>query len=85
MTITKKFGDAFDPLNEKHVMYLKKLHESLDERKMAPVFMDNPFGIKVNKNELLDAMYVQFILSMKYAIAVINGKAWIPPQGTPSQ
>jgi hypothetical protein len=84
-TITKKFGDAFDPKNQTHVMFIKKVHDGMESRNMEKIINENPFGLKVTRKESLEFIHIQFILTMKYAISVLEGKAWVPPQETPGQ
>ena len=40
----------------------------------------NPFGIKVSRKDCLEWVNIQFILGMKYATSVLDGKAWVPTQ-----
>lgn len=80
-TITKKFSSAFDSKNKEHVMWFKNLHVStIEERSVDKVLDANPFGIKVSKKECLEWVNIQFILAMKYATSVLDGRAWVPPQ-----
>ncbi len=80
-TITKKFSSAFDSRNKEHVMWFKSLHDAtLTEKSVDKVLDVNPFGIKVSKKECLEWINIQFILGLKYATCVLDGKAWIPPQ-----
>ena len=79
VTVTKKFADAFDATNESHVMWIKKLHDSTqNEKDVDKVMIDNPFKIKVSKKDILEWIEIQFMLSMKYTVAVLNCKAWVP-------
>lgn len=81
VTVTKKFGDAFDPMNESHVTWIKQLHDSTQsEKNIEKVMTENPFKIKVAKKDVLEWIEIQFMLSMKYTIAVLNCKAWVPSQ-----
>jgi len=80
-TITKKFSSAFDPKNETHVVWFRSLHQgTLDEKSVDKILYANPFGIKVKKSECLEWVNIQFIIGMKYATSVLEGKAWVPPQ-----
>ena len=80
-TITKKFSSSFDPKNETHVMWFKSLHQgTLNEKSVDKILDANPFGIKVSKKECLEWVNIQFIIGMKYATSVLDGKAWVPPQ-----
>ena len=80
-TITKQFSSAFDSNNEKHVMWFKSLHlATLQEKSVDKVLDANPFGIKVSRKDCLEWVNIQFILGMKYATSVLDGKAWVPAQ-----
>lgn len=80
-TITKKFSVAFDAKNETHVKWFKSIHDATQQEKSVDkVLTANPFGIKPTKNEMLEWVNIQFILSMKYAHSVLEGNAWVPPQ-----
>jgi len=80
-TITKQFSSAFDSNNEKHVMWFKSLHlATLQEKSVDKVLDANPFGIKVSRKDCLEWVNIQFILGMKYATSVLDGKAWVPTQ-----
>jgi hypothetical protein len=81
LTITKKFSLAFDAKNATHVMWFRDLHQgTLNEKSVDKILDANPFGIKVSKKECLEWVNIQFIIGMKYATSVIEGKAWVPPQ-----
>ncbi len=78
-TITKKFSQSFDSTNETHVKWFKLLHDSTqNEKNVEKVMMENPFGIRPTKKEILEWIHIQFILGLKYSVAVLNGAAWIP-------
>ena len=80
-TITKKFASAFDPKNATHVIWFRDLHKgTLDEKSVDKILYANPFGITVKKSECLEWVNIQFIIGMKYATSVLEGKAWVPPQ-----
>ena len=80
-TITKKFSSAFDAKNKTHVLWFKSLHHAtIQEKSVDKVLYDNPFGITVSKKECLEWVNIQFIIGMKYATSVLEGKAWVPPQ-----
>lgn len=80
-TITKKFSSAFDPKNATHVVWFRDLHQgTLNEKSVDKILDANPFGIKVSKKEYLEWVNIQFIIGMKYATSVLEGKAWVPPQ-----
>jgi hypothetical protein len=81
MSVTKKFSDAFDAKNESHVMWFKSLHlATIQEKSVDKILEDNPFKIKISKNDVLEWINIQFILGMKYSICVLDGNAWVPRQ-----
>jgi hypothetical protein len=81
VTITKKFSSAFDPKNATHVIWFRDLHQgTLTEKSVDKILDANPFGISVSKKECLEWVNIQFIIGMKYATSVLEGKAWVPPQ-----
>lgn len=78
-TITKKISQAFNPNDESHVLWFKKLNDSTQlEQDVSKVLNDNPFKIKVTRKEMLEWIHIQFVLAMKYAVAVLNCDAWTP-------
>ena len=80
-TITKRFASAFDPKHESHVMWFKQLHDATEDGKSVDkVLEDNPFGISLTKKEMVEWIHIQFVLAMKYATSVLNGRAWVPIQ-----
>lgn len=80
-TITKKFSSAFDPKNSSHVVWFRDLHQgTLNEKSVDKILDANPFGIQLSKKEYLEWVNIQFIIGMKYATSVLEGKAWVPPQ-----
>jgi hypothetical protein len=81
VTITKKFSNAFDPKNSSHVIWFRDLHHgTLNEEPVDKILEANPFGIEVSKKDALEWIHIQFVIAMKYATSVIEGKAWVPPQ-----
>jgi hypothetical protein len=82
-TVSKRFSSAFDPMNQDHALWLRALHLStVSEQAPNTLMNNNPFGIAVTKKEIIDWIDVLFTLAMKYSIAVLEGKAWIPPPRT---
>lgn len=80
---TKHFTKAFDPSNEKHVLWLKNVgnvikninpgEKRIDLEKLVN---DNPFHEKLDN--FMDWAYAHFSIAMKYTDAVLNGTAFIP-------
>ena len=84
-TNTAKFMEKFDPTNEKHVKWFKRmteLSEKLADPTQAMTLNDeinsNPMKIKLTRQDTLDWFHIHFVLCASYAKAVLKGKAWIP-------
>ncbi len=84
---TVKFMTAFDPLDKKHVTWLKKMMdmaETMGDPKaqvtMIASINSNPFGVELDHRDALDWPHIHFVLCAQYAKAVIRGRAWVPPQ-----
>lgn len=43
---------------------------------------NNPMGVKISNDKVLDWAEIHFMLSMKYSKAVLSGEAWTPPQNS---
>jgi hypothetical protein len=83
MSITSKFANTFDPSNSSHVVWLSSLFDFTEKLAMGRLDVDsiltkNPMGIIVKKEEMIDWVQIHFTVSMKYAQAVLKGKAFIP-------
>lgn len=79
------FSKAFNPTNQEHVMWLKKVQEAvanLDTTKcQLPAVIDqNPMKVKFQASDLINWVHVHFTLTYKYSKSVLEGEAWIPPQ-----
>ena len=90
-TITK----AFDPTNQKHVLWLKDLMKLTDVTKIPnpleqeralkranpeKLLQANPMGVKMTKEDFMQFPMTHFGLAMLYTNAVLSGEAWIPPE-----
>ena len=90
---SKRFLYAFDPSDEQHVMWLKnagnamKLKE-IDQRiDFKKIINENPLridGKAVKLENFYEWAFVHFTLGMRYAEAVLNHQAWIPPNPSSS-
>ena len=84
MTTTARFTKAFDPANEKHVMWLAHMMdmaESLSPEKAVTLVAEinlNPMKIELEARDALDWPHIHFCMSTVYAKAVLRGKAFIP-------
>jgi hypothetical protein len=84
---TVQFLTAFDPLDKKHVEWLKKMidmAETMGDPKaqltVVKSINSNPFGVKLPDRDALDWPHIHFVLCARYAKAVLNDRAWIPVQ-----
>jgi hypothetical protein len=85
MTSTAAFLKAFDPSNEKHVQWFKKMTE-LAETMADPsqaIHLNseinlNPMKVNLDQKDTLDWFHIHFCLCAAYAKAVLKGKAWVP-------
>lgn len=82
---TVQFLTAFDPLDKKHVVWLKKmidLAENMGDPKahhnMVKSINSNPFGVTLPERDALDWPHIHFVLCARYAKAVLSDRAWIP-------
>ena len=80
----------FQTQNPQHVEWLKELFSSMrkstmnaKENSLYETMNANPFGVAFNQKEFLNLPEIHFGLAMKYAEAVLNGTAYIPPGGSP--
>ena len=86
--VAKAFSDPFDCMNQKHVIWWKLLVDTMemedgkvDGAKVLRVIQSNPMGAEFTEKNMLDLVFIQFSLGLKYARSVLDGKAWIPQHG----
>lgn len=83
-TVTERFKDAFDSSNQAHVKWLAKFFKyakniGISRSPIDEFINTNPMRVRMETSELMDWIHVHFILAMKYAQDVLDGKAWTPP------
>jgi hypothetical protein len=79
MSVTSRFTNAFDSMNQEHVMWLKTFFDFAKNMGSIDDFINkNPMRVKITKSEMIEWVHVHFALSMKYARDVLDGKAFIP-------
>lgn len=85
-TSTSKFLKAFDPANQKHVLWFKKMTDLCDTMAdpNSALMLNaeinlNPMRVELDHRNTLDWFHIHFVLCGKYAKAVLNNAAWIPP------
>ncbi len=85
--VAKSYNDAFDPMDQKHCMWFKLLADVMSEpeedmakhgHKVLRVMKANPMGVEFNEKNMLDLVFIQFALGLKYSRAALDGKAWNP-------
>ena len=85
MSSSAAFLKAFDPADEKHVRWFRKmteLAETMSDPNQAIHLNSeinlNPMKVKLSQQDTLDWFHIHFVLCAAYAKAVLKGKAWIP-------
>jgi len=84
---TSRFLKVFDPKNEMHVKWLRKM-TNLAEKMTDPnqgltlnaEINLNPMRINLSHPDTLDWVHIHFVLCASYAKAVLRGDAYIPPK-----
>ena len=86
--VAKSFNSAFDPMDSRHCTWFKMLADIMSEpdddmkkhgEKVLRVMTSNPLGVSFDTKNLLDIVFIQFALGLKYSQAALSGKAWFPP------
>ena len=44
------------------------------------IINSNPMQVKMSEKDIMDIVFIQFSLAMKYTKAILDGEAWVPPQ-----
>jgi hypothetical protein len=80
--VVQGFAARFQPQQESHVLWMKRVMSSLNEMKtgVIQVMKSNPMNLKFSEKDTLDIVFIQFSLAMKYTKAILDGEAWVPPQ-----
>ncbi len=79
------FVKEFDSKNEYHVMWLKEIGHAMAKTSggkkvdIIGIVNENPLPGKPTMSNVMDWAYIHFQLAMKYANAVLNGEAFVPP------
>ena len=89
-TITSKFLTKFDPADKSHVAWFKRMCDIGDQMgdpksqiTLVAEINLNPMKVELDHREALEWVHVHFCLGMKYARAVVNRQAWVPPPADP--
>ena len=83
--IAQRFAGQFQPQQESHVLWMKRVMTSLNEMmskkvNILNIMNVNPMQVKMSENDIMDIVFIQFSLAMKYTKAILDGEAWVPPQ-----
>ena len=83
--VAQKFTSKFQPQQESHVLWMKLVMTSLNEMMSTKVNIlnimnSNPMGVNLTEKDIMDIVFIQFSLAMKYTKAILDGEAWVPPQ-----
>lgn len=87
MSLSSRFLTAFDPANKSHVLWFKRMiqiaHDMSDPTKQVNLVAEiqmNPMKVAFENSDAMDWVHIHFVLGMKYAKAVLDHTAFIPPQ-----
>lgn len=78
-----KLLQKFDPTNQTHVAWFKKLTtemKDLTPKSFTNVVNNNPITDDVGNLNALDLPEIHMMLCVKYVNAMFDNKAYIPPQ-----
>tara|TARA_R110002153_G_scaffold193634_5_gene347041 strand:- start:1 stop:270 length:270 start_codon:yes stop_codon:yes gene_type:complete len=83
--VAQRFASQFQPQQESHVLWMKRVMASLNEMmskkvNILNIMNTNPMEVKMSENDIMDIVFIQFSLAMKYTKAILDGEAWVPPQ-----
>jgi hypothetical protein len=78
----REFASKFQPRQESHVLWMKRVMMTLNEMKVGvvPLMTTNPMNVPFSEKDAFDIVFIQFSLAMKYTKAILEGEAWVPPQ-----
>ena len=84
-TIAQRFASQFQPQQESHVLWMKRVMSSMNEMmskkvNIMHIINSNPMQVKMSEKDIMDIVFIQFSLAMKYTKAILDGEAWVPPQ-----
>ena len=63
-------------------MWMKRVVHTLGDMgvNIVDVINSNPMDVEIAESDIMDIVFIQFSLAMKYTKAILDGEAWIPPQ-----
>lgn len=86
--VAKSYNDAFDPADREHCLWFKAVADIMAEpgddmkkhgASVLRVMRANPMGLEFDPKNMLDLVFIQFSLGLRYTRAALDGKAWFPP------
>jgi len=86
--VAKSYNDAFDPTAREHCLWFKAVADIMAEpgddmkkhgASVLRVMRANPMGLEFDPTNMLDLVFIQFSLGLRYSRAALDGKAWFPP------
>jgi hypothetical protein len=74
------FAKGFDPTDRTHVTWWKMLCDNMhgDPSRIAKL---NPMKVEFTDRNVLDLVFIQFSIGLKYAMATLDGASWSPAFG----
>ena len=83
--VAQRFASRFQPQQQSHVLWMKRVVHTLGEMmskkvNIVDVINSNPMGVEITESDIMDIVFIQFSLAMKYTKAILDGEAWVPPQ-----
>ena len=67
------------------MLWMKQVMQTLNDMMtkkvdIVHIMNSNPMQVKMTEKDIMDIVFVQFSLAMKYTKATLDGEAWVPPQ-----
>jgi len=83
--VAQRFASKFQPQQESHVLWMKQVMHTLNDMmtkkvNIVKIMNTNPMNVSMTENDIMDIVFIQFSLAMKYTKAILDGEAWVPPQ-----
>ena len=80
--VAQRFASRFQPQQQSHVLWMKRVVHTLGDMgvNIVDVINSNPMNVEIAESDIMDIVFIQFSLAMKYTKAILDGEAWIPPQ-----
>ena len=80
--VAQRFASRFQPQQQSHVLWMKHVVHTLGDTRVniVDVINSNPMNVEITESDIMDIVFIQFSLAMKYTKAILDGEAWIPPQ-----